>query len=280
VDIPWRVREAIRLAVEEDLGHGDITSEALLSERCTHSGYFLAKQSFVLAGIPFTREVFRVIDPTVELLPELNEGARVSKGDVLARVSGKTASLLAGERVGLNILQRLSGIATLTRSYVDKIAGTRAKILDTRKTTPCIREMEKYAVRTGGGFNHRFGLSDGILIKDNHLMAVGSVHDAVRTVKRKHPLKRVEVEVGSIVELQEAVRAGADVVMLDNMKIDEIRKAVKTARGKVLLEVSGSVNLKNVRQIAETGVHYISVGALTHSATSVDISMKIGKESQ
>jgi nicotinate-nucleotide pyrophosphorylase (carboxylating) len=279
VDIPWRVRKIIRLAVEEDLGHGDITSASLLSERSTHSAYFLAKQSFILAGLPFAREVFRLIDPSVEFFPEMHEGERVSKGDVIAVVSGKTSSILAGERVSLNILQRLSGIATLTGRYADKTEGTRAKILDTRKTTPCMREMEKYAVRTGGGFNHRFGLSDGILIKDNHLMAVGGVREAVRAAKRKCPLKSIEVEVGSIGELREAVRAGADVVMLDNMKIDEIRKAVKTARGKVLLEASGSVNLKNVRQIAETGVDYISVGALTHSAVSVDISMKITKDS-
>ena len=278
MNIPWRVKEIIRLAVEEDLGHGDITSMALLSEKSSHSAYFLAKQNFILAGLPFACEVFRHVDPSVELFPDMEEGAQVGKGDVIARVKGKSTTILAGERVSLNILQRLSGIATLTRKYVEKTEGTHAKILDTRKTTPCMREMEKYAVRAGGGFNHRFGLSDGVLIKDNHLAAIGSIGRAVRAAKEACCFKQIEVEVGTVHEMREAVDAGADIVMLDNMSVDQIRRAVTAAKGKVLLEVSGSVNLKNVKLIAETGVDYISVGALTHSAVSVDISMKLRKK--
>jgi nicotinate-nucleotide pyrophosphorylase (carboxylating) len=206
-----------------------------------------------------------------------NEGVNVIKGDVVAEVHGKTRAILSGERVSLNILQRLSGIATLTSMYVHKIKGLKAKIVDTRKTTPCQRFMEKYAVRMGGGGNHRFGLFDGILIKDNHIEAVGSIKEAVKLAKSSHHLAKIEVEVENLYDLKEAIKAGADIVMLDNMSVSDIKEAVKISNGRVLLEASGGVKLENVRDIAEAGVDLISVGALTHSAVAVDISLKIVK---
>ena len=203
------------------------------------------------------------------------EGAKVRKGDILGEVSGKTKTLLAGERVSLNILQRLSGIATLTSLFVDAVMGTGAKIIDTRKTTPCLRFMEKYAVRMGGGVNHRFGLFDGILIKDNHIEAVGSITKAVALAKAGHHLAKIEVEVENLNDLQEAVEAGADVIMLDNMSVNDMKEAVKIVQKRIPLEASGNVSLTNVREIAETGVDLISVGALTHSVVAADISLKI-----
>ncbi len=278
MEIASSVTELLKHALEEDIGHGDITTSLLIPDDDEARALFIAKSNFVLAGFPFAKEVFRLIDPSSVLFNIFfSEGARVRKGDVLAEVSGKTTVLLAGERVSLNILQRLSGIATTTSRYVDAIRGTGARIFDTRKTMPCHRFMEKYAVRMGGGMNHRFGLFDGILIKDNHIEAVGSISEAVRLAKAGHRLTKIEVEVENIKDLQEAISAGADIVMLDNMSIADIKKAVGIAKGRVTIEASGSVNIKNVRKIAETGVDMISIGALTHSVTAADISMKIVK---
>jgi nicotinate-nucleotide pyrophosphorylase (carboxylating) len=271
------VIELIRHALEEDLGHGDITTNLMVPAESESRALFIAKGNFVLAGFPFAREVFTLLDPSTSLKTFFEEGAKVVKGDVLGEVSGKTRVLFACERVSLNILQRLSGIATLTGKFVDAVMGTKAKILDTRKTTPCHRFMEKYAVKTGGGGNHRFGLFDGILIKDNHIEEVGSVREAVSLAKAAYHLARIEVEVENLKELQEAIDAGADIVMLDNMPVEEMRKAVGIAAGKVTIEASGNITLANVREVAETGVDLISVGALTHSAPAADISMKIVK---
>ena len=277
MEVPSIVIELIRHALEEDLGHGDITTNLLVPEESESKALFIAKGNFVLAGFPFAREVFALLDSSTFLETFFEEGAKVVKGDVLGEVSGKTRILFAGERVSLNILQRLSGIATLTGQFVDAVRGTKAKILDTRKTTPCQRFMEKYAVKTGGGRNHRFGLYDGILIKDNHIEEVGSVRAAVTLAKAAYHLARIEVEVENLKELQEAIDAGADIVMLDNMPVGEMRKAVGVAAGKVALEASGNITLDNVKEVAETGVDLISVGALTHSASAADISMKIVK---
>ena len=277
MDIPSSVVELIKHAIEEDIGHGDITTALLVPEANESRALYVAKGNFVLAGMPFAEEVFRIIDPLVSFKVFYHEGAKVSRGDVLAEVSGKTRVLLAGERVSLNILQRLSGVATLTSEFVDAVKGTKAKILDTRKTTPCQRFMEKYAVRMGGGMNHRFGLFDGILIKDNHIEEVGGIREAVRLAKGGHHLARIEVEVENLKDLQEAIDAGADVVMLDNMSVRDMAEAVKLVHGRVTVEASGNVSLGNVREIAETGVNLISVGALTHSAVAADISMKIVK---
>ncbi len=277
MDIPSTVIELITHAIEEDLGHGDITTSLLVPEKNESKALYIAKGNFVLAGMPFAEEVFRILDASVSFRIFYNEGSKVSRGDVLAEVAGKTRVLFAGERVSLNILQRLSGIATLSSQFVDAVRGTKAKILDTRKTTPCQRFMEKYAVRVGGGTNHRFGLFDGILIKDNHIEEVGGIREAITMAKSAHHLARIEVEVENLKELQEAIDAGADIVMLDNMSTADMAEAVAFAGGRVTIEASGNITLANVREVADTGVDLISVGALTHSVTAADISMKIVK---
>jgi nicotinate-nucleotide pyrophosphorylase (carboxylating) len=273
--IPASVRQFILNALEEDIGSGDITSEALIPEEHTSTAVIIAKQSFILAGMPFVKEVFRCVDETVKFKPLAKEGARVKNKDILAKITGKTRALLASERVALNILQRLSGTATLTNEFAKRIKGFKAKVLDTRKTTPGMRYMEKYAVRTGGGQNHRFALYDGILIKDNHIKAAEGIKKAIRLARKNHHLLKIEIEVQNLKELKEALSAGADVIMLDNMPLKDIKEAVRLSQGKALLEVSGNVTLDNIREIAETGVDFISIGALTHSAPAVDISMKI-----
>lgn len=277
MEIPSSVIDLIHRALEEDIGPGDITTSLLIPDENESRALYIAKGNFVLAGLPFSREVFQILDPSISFKMFYNEGVNVIKGDVIAEVHGKTRAVLSGERVSLNILQRLSGIATLTSMYVHKIKGLKAKIVDTRKTTPCQRFMEKYAVRIGGGGNHRFGLFDGILIKDNHIEAVGSIKEAVKLTKSSYYLAKIEVEVENLYDLKEAIKAGADIVMLDNMSVSDIKEAVKISNGRVLLEASGGVKLENVRDIAEAGVDLISVGALTHSAVAVDISLKIVK---
>lgn len=275
LDIPTNVIELLKHAIEEDLGHGDLTTSLLIPDESESRALYIAKGSFVVAGFPFAQEVFKILDSGTVFKTFYNEGAKVRKGDILGEVSGKTKVLFAGERVSLNILQRLSGIATLTSRFVDAVRGTKTKIVDTRKTVPCQRFMEKYAVRMGGGQNHRFGLFDGILIKDNHIEAVGDIKEAIARAKAGHHLAKIEVEVENLKELQDAFDAGADIIMVDNMVVKDIRKAVRISRGRVTLEASGNVTLKNVREIAEAGVDMISVGALTHSVTAADISMKI-----
>ncbi len=275
MDIPPNVVDSIRSALEEDIGQGDITTSLLIPEDSESKAQFIAKGSFVLAGLPFAQEVFRILDSSIVSEAFYKEGTKVQPGSIIAEVSGKTRAILSGERVSLNILQRLSGIATLTKMFVEKIGGLKVKIVDTRKTTPCLRFMEKYAVRVGGGYNHRLGLFDGILVKDNHIEAVGSIKEAVRLAKKGHHLFRIEVEVKNIQEFEEAIEAGTEIVMLDNMSVDNMKEAVKITKGRVILEASGNVRLDNVREIAEAGVDLISVGALTHSAVAADISLKI-----
>lgn len=269
------LRETILNAIREDIGNGDLTSMLVVPDGKEAKARIIAKEVFVLAGVPFVEEVFHIVDERVEIRTFFKEGSPVKKGDILAELTGDTKSLLAGERVALNILQRISGIATLTRDYTEKVAGLPVSIVDTRKTTPGMRIMEKYGVKTGGGKNHRFGLYDGILIKDNHIKIAGSVKKAVELARMSHHLLKIEVEVSSFDELNEALEARADVIMLDNMSLDDMKKAVKIVAGRALLEASGNVSLDNVRSIAETGVNIISIGALTHSARAADISMKI-----
>jgi nicotinate-nucleotide pyrophosphorylase (carboxylating) len=228
--------------------------------------------------MPFLREVFALAGPTTKFTIFCDEGGKVKKGEMIAELHGNTRTLLSCERVGLNLLQHLSGIATLTNAFVSEVKGTEAVIIDTRKTTPGLRFMEKYAVRVGGGGNHRFGLFDGILIKDNHIEAVGSITRAVHDARKAHHLLRIEVEVETLSDLMEALAAGADVVMLDNMSIEDMREAVKRARGKAITEASGNITMNRVREVAETGVDLISIGAITHSAPAADISMKIVRE--
>jgi nicotinate-nucleotide pyrophosphorylase (carboxylating) len=273
--------EFLRKALIEDIGSGDITTNSIVQDTHTSRALIIAKSELVLAGMPFVKELFLLFDRDIRFHILKEEGSEIKKGETIAEINGKTATILTCERTGLNILQRLSGIATLTRRFVEKVKGTGVKILDTRKTTPLMRYLEKYAVRIGGGFNHRFGLFDGVLIKDNHIKAVGGIKKAIDLVKNNkafHHLLKIEVETKDMEEVKEALEAGADIIMLDNMDIEEIKKAVRYIKGhsqRVLIEASGNVNLENVRAIAETGVDFISVGMLTHSAGAVDISLKI-----
>jgi len=270
------VRKLIEDALVEDIGHGDVTSEAVIPEGASSTAEIIAKQDLVLAGVLIACEVFRTLDLKVQFTAFFRDGERIASGSVIAQVQGATRTLLAGERVALNLLQHLSGIATTTARFVDALKGTRAEILDTRKTLPGLRTLEKFAVRTGGGRNHRFGLYDGVLIKDNHIKAAGGIIKAMAGIRKKvHPLLKVEVEVRTLDEVREALAAGATMIMLDNMPPALMKQAVDIVGGRVPVEASGNVTLDNVRAIAETGVDFISSGSLTHSSSAADISMKI-----
>ncbi|MCI4446260.1 MAG: carboxylating nicotinate-nucleotide diphosphorylase [Candidatus Aminicenantes bacterium] len=270
-----RVDYLIDLALEEDLPAGDITTEAIVPPDLSASGVFLAKEDGVLAGIEVAAKVFQRIDPSITFKKIKADGQEFKDGEILAEVKGKAASLLKAERTALNFLQRLSGISTLTRAFVQEVSGTKAVILDTRKTTPGWRYLEKYAVRMGGGQNHRKNLSEMMLIKDNHIRIAGGITAALKRAKGKITAGiKIEVEATTLDEVKEALVGGADMIMLDNMSLEQIRRAVELVAGRVPLEVSGKVNLQIVRQIALTGVDYISVGALTHSFKSADISLE------
>ena len=267
------IGEIIRLALEEDLGSGDITTRYLELEPGSQQAFLIAKASGILAGVEIAREVFLTVDNKLRITLYRKDGDKIGRGKEIMRVEGNPASILQAERTALNFLQRLSGIATLTHTMVAELEGTRARLLDTRKTTPLLRGLEKYAVRVGGGFNHRFGLFDMIMLKENHIRACGGISEAVRRVRLHNTAHKVEVEVTNILELAEAVEAGVDRVMLDNMDLAEIRACVRRFGRKVELEVSGGVTAANIKRIAATGVHYISSGALTHSYKSLDISL-------
>lgn len=264
----------IETALLEDIHTGDITTQAVVPAHCPATARFVAKDDFVLAGIHVAERVFKRLSSEVLFTVFCEDGARVASGTVIATVQGNAAELLMGERVALNLLQRLSGIATVTARYVEEVRGTKARIVDTRKTTPCLRSLEKYAVRAGGGFNHRIGLFDGVLIKENHITAAGGIFEAIRRARAYIPhTMKIEIEAESLEQVDEALAAGADIIMLDNMSLADMRTAVETISGRVLVEASGGVVLDSVRAIAETGVDIISVGALTHSPRAVDISM-------
>jgi nicotinate-nucleotide pyrophosphorylase (carboxylating) len=275
-DFACLVDRLIELALEEDLGPGDVTTQALIPPDRQGAAQIRAKGNLVLAGLPVAQRVFRKLDPRVQFSQEAVEGQEVTPGTVLARVQGPLAAILTAERTAINFLMRLSGIATYTRKMVNAVAGFPAAIVDTRKTTPGWRTLEKYAVRTGGGANHRFGLFDGVLIKNNHLTAVGSVSEAVRLAREKsHHLLKIEVEVTSLAELEEALAAKADVIMLDNMDEATMTQAVKLTAGRAWLEASGNMSLERLPAVAATGVNLISMGALTHSAPAVDIHLRL-----
>jgi nicotinate-nucleotide pyrophosphorylase (carboxylating) len=265
--------------LNEDIGRGDITPQAPVMRSQSAKGRFIAKEAMVVAGLEAAEAVFSTLDSQQQIEAFVSDGDEVEAGKVIARTAGFADVLLAGERLALNLMQRLSGIATMTRRFVEAVEGTRAQIVDTRKTTPGLRMLEKYAVATGGGRNHRFGLDDGVLIKDNHIALAGGVATAVeRARKAVGHLHKVEVEVSRERDLRDAVEAGADILLLDNQTPDETRRLVEVARAlkpDVLLESSGSITLENVRAYAEAGVDLISIGALTHSARAVDISFKI-----
>ena len=272
---PSDIDPTIDAALKEDIPSGDLTSECLLSAASRSRAVFLAKEAGVLAGIDVARRVFERIDPGVRFFVLFRDGRAFEAGDILGEVRGPSISLLKGERTALNFLQRMSGIATRTRRFVEAVAGTGAKILDTRKTTPTLRRFEKYAVRMGGGENHRSNLSEMVLIKDNHLTLVGGISEAVqRARKRVGRQGMIEVEVGDFEAAREAVASGADRIMLDNMPLNRMKPVVRWLKGRVPVEVSGKVDLERVRRIAELGVEYISVGSLTHSFRSVDISLE------
>ncbi len=269
-------QELIRLALEEDIGAGDITTNALIAPESISTGVIYAKESLILAGLPVAREVFTTLDPAASFDTTFQDGDRVESKDDILTVQCTSRALLTGERTALNFLQRLSGISTNTRKYVDHVAGTGVRLTDTRKTTPGWRSLEKYAVTVGGAHNHRFGLYDAILIKDNHIAACGGISEAVAKVQSdKNPSQQIEVEVSDLDQVNEALESGADIIMLDNMNLADIRRAVTIVKERALIEVSGGVTLDRVAEIADTGVDIISIGALTHSARAVDISMRL-----
>jgi nicotinate-nucleotide pyrophosphorylase (carboxylating) len=269
------IDKLIDLALEEDIGAGDVTTENLVSPEAGGSGQIVAKEALILAGLDIARKVFERLDPDIVWQPHRSDGDAVDAGSTVLTVSGNLQALLKGERVALNFLQRLSGIATQVRTYTAKIPGG-ARLVDTRKTTPGWRALEKYAVRVGGAGNHRMGLYDGVLIKDNHIAACGGVAAAVARIRgRISHLMKIEIEAATLEQVREALAAGVEVIMLDNMEIDQIRKAVALIDAKAVIEVSGNVTDARLARLALTGVDIISVGALTHSARCVDLSMRI-----
>ena len=270
--MPPEILASHRLALDEDIGSGDITTEATVSSGTTMTGQIVAKQGGIVAGLDVACSVFRMFDPEVHFIAHVNEGTQVQKLQVLASVSGNASTLLRAERTALNILGRMSGIATLTRHFVDAVAGTKTVILDTRKTAPGLRVFDKLSVLRGGGQNHRMGLYDMILIKDNHIDLAGSITEAVRRARQTGSGHDIEVEARTLDDVKEALGLVVKRLLLDNMPLEEIRQAVALSGGRAKLEASGNITLENVRQLAQTGVDYISVGALTHSANSFDIS--------
>ena len=269
------IDDIIIRALKEDMALGDITTDNLIDPESKSTAYLVAKEPGIIAGIQVAERVFTLLDDKVGFLARVEDGQHVEKGEIIAQISGHTSVLLKGERTALNFLQRMSGIATLTNAFCKKVEGTKAVIVDTRKTTPGLRILEKYAVRAGGGRNHRFSLSDGVLIKDNHINACGGIRQAVEKARASVPhTVKIEVEVETLEQVQEALDCGADIIMLDNMDIDTMAKAVKVINGRAIVEASGSVSLETARSIAEAGVDVISVGRITHSAPALDISMK------
>jgi nicotinate-nucleotide pyrophosphorylase (carboxylating) len=274
--LPPSVESLIALALEEDLGRGDVTSEVIFDDAAAARGRIVAKEPLVVAGIEIARAVFLRVDPEVRFDAVVAEGQRLESGEVVAQIAGRARSVLGAERTALNFLQRLSGIATLTRRFVDQVAGTRAVICDTRKTAPGWRALDKRAVVAGGGRNHRADLASGVLIKDNHVAACGSVKAAVERSRAGAPHGlRIEVEVTRLDQIDEAVAAGAEVILLDNMSPEQVKRGVAQIAGRVVVEISGGVNLETVRSFAEAGPDRISVGALTHSARAVDLSLEL-----
>ena len=274
----FEVERILKSALAEDVGSGDVTSLSTVPPGRTISGRYIAKEDGVLCGLEVVARAFALLDASIAFTALAADGDRVRKGDVIATVSGDARAILAGERVGLNLLQHMSGVATQTARAVAAVAGTGAKIVDTRKTTPGLRVLDKYAVRMGGGGNHRFNLADGVLIKDNHIVAAGGIAAAVAAARARAPHSlKIEVEVETLEQLREALEAGADIIMLDNMPTEMMREAVRLVAGRALTEASGNMGDKTdaeLRAVAETGVDLISIGALTHSVRALDISLK------
>ena len=271
---PGLYREPVRRALAEDFGWGDITTETVVPREKKARAVLVAKAPCVLAGLDVACEAFRQLDPGAVVTMRHRDGDRVDAGVEVGEVRGQATALLTAERTALNFVQRLSGIATLTRTFVDAAAG-RIVVLDTRKTTPLLRALEKYAVRAGGGTNHRFGLDDGILIKDNHIRIAGGVAEAVAVMRKKIRDRPVEIEAQSLAQVDEALGAGADIILLDNLSTADITAAVKRCRGRARTEISGGVTLSRMDELAATGADFVSIGALTHSAPAIDLSIEI-----
>lgn len=271
----FEIDKIILTGLKEDMPFGDITTDNLIDDTSQSEALLIAKDTGVIAGIDIAKRVFEIVDKNVVFEKRIEDGHRVKSGDVIAQIKGNTRALLKGERTALNLLQRLSGIATKTKELCEKIKDTNSKVVDTRKTTLGLRALEKYAVKVGGGYNHRFSLSDGVMIKDNHIKAAGGIKEAVKKIRKKIPHTiKIEVETETLEQVEEALEAGADIIMLDNMGVDKVRKAVKIINGSAISEASGNVNLDSIVEIAKTGVDIISVGSLTHSVSAFDISMK------
>lgn len=271
----YQLDDLIRRSLDEDIGTGDITTNSIVGGDLKIKGRFIAKESGMICGLPVARCVFELLNPEIKLDDQIFEGSSATKGAVIAEISGPAQQILTGERVALNFLQHLSGIATRTHEAVMQVAGTNAVIADTRKTTPGLRVLEKYAVRVGGGSNHRFNLSDGILIKDNHIRAAGGIRQAVAAARKNatHTLK-IEVETETMAQVEEAIACGADIIMLDNMTMEEMANAVALIDGRAKVEASGNMGEKNLKEVAATGVNIISIGAITHSVRALDISLR------
>jgi nicotinate-nucleotide pyrophosphorylase (carboxylating) len=274
---PALYREVVRRALAEDLGWGDVTTDAIVPGDLRARGVILSKCDCIIAGIDVAAEAFGQLDPGCSFDRKCKDGDRRTAGDVIAEVHGQAGAMLTAERTALNFLQRLSGIATLTRRFVDATSGA-ITILDTRKTTPTLRALEKYAVRAGAGTNHRAGLDDGILIKDNHIRVAGGIGEAVRRMKEADAEMPIEVEAQSLDQVDEAVASGADIILVDNLPLDQVREAVKRIRGRAKVELSGGVTLDRVPELAKTGADYVSIGALTHSAPAADLSFELEPE--
>lgn len=271
-----QIERLIREALEEDIGAGDLTTLSTVAEGVSGKGLFRAKRDCVVAGLFLLGKIFSFLDERVAVRMLAKDGDRIRQGTVVAEAEGPVRALLMGERTTLNFLQRLSGTATLTRRYVEAVKDFPCKVIDTRKTTPGLRTLEKYAVRMGGGTNHRLGLYDAALVKDNHIAACGSIARAIQEVRRHAPfMAKVEVECGKLDEVRQALDAGADVIMLDNMKTQEIAEAVRLVNKRAWVEASGGITIERLREVAQAGVDFISIGALTHSAPAVDFNMKI-----
>lgn len=265
----------IERALNEDIETGDVTTNAIIDDRSAASAVWIAKQDGIVSGLKIAENVFRVLDRNIEWFPQVNDGDTVWKGDILVKFKGRCRAVLTAERVALNFAQRMSGIATGTGKMVKELEGLSARILDTRKTVPGLRVLDKYAVASGGGMNHRMGLYDLAMIKDNHIVAAGGISSAVERVRSQTPDMEIEVEATSLQQADEALKAGADIIMLDNMSLGLMKQAVQHIAGRAKTEASGNITLKRVRKVAKTGVDYISAGALTHSVEAFDISQRI-----
>jgi nicotinate-nucleotide pyrophosphorylase (carboxylating) len=271
----FEIDEMIKAALREDISLGDITTDNLVDNKSVSAAVYIAKQSGIIAGLDVSERVFKILDSDVEFIKKVEDGAFVNKGDIIAEIKGNTRALLKAERTSLNYLQHLSGIATKTNEFVNRVKGFPVRIVDTRKTTPGLRGLEKYAVKAGGGHNHRYCLSDGVLIKDNHIKAAGGIKEAINRVRNSIPHTiKIEVETESLEQVNEALDAGADIIMLDNMSLQMMKKAVGIINKRALVEASGNVCLDNVYDVAGTGVDIISVGELTHTVKAFDISMR------